>query len=47
MPGRYNCHAERNLLEKIPKALPAFQLLVSRCLTIVEDPEPNVLSRYI
>jgi predicted nucleic acid-binding protein len=32
--------AERNLLEKIPEALPAFRLLVSRCLSVVEDPEP-------
>ena len=39
--------AEHNLLEKMPKALPAFQLLVSRCLRIVEDPEPKVLSRYV
>ncbi|MFO8036472.1 MAG: PIN domain-containing protein [Anaerolineales bacterium] len=37
--------AERNLESKIPKALPAFQHLVSRCLTVVPDPEhENVLS---
>jgi predicted nucleic acid-binding protein len=30
--------AERNLQEKMPKALPAFQLLVSRCLRVVPDP---------
>jgi len=30
--------AERNLQEKIPAALPAFQLLVSRCLKVVPDP---------
>ena len=29
---------ERNLLEKLPKTLPAFHLLVSRCLKIVADP---------
>lgn len=29
---------ERNLSTKIPKALPAFKLLVSRCLHVVEDP---------
>ncbi len=29
--------AERNLQEKMPKALPAFQLLVSRCLRVVPD----------
>jgi predicted nucleic acid-binding protein len=39
--------AERNLLEKMPKALPAFRLLVSRCLRIVEDPEPKILSRFV
>ena len=32
--------AERNLESKIPKALPAFRLLVSRSLKIVEDPAP-------
>lgn len=35
--------AERNLTEKIPKALPAFRLLVSRSLKIVEDPDPALL----
>ena len=29
---------ERNLAEKISAALPAFRLLVSRCLTVVPDP---------
>lgn len=38
---------ERNLVEKMPKALPAFQLLVSRCLKIVEDPDPAELVEYI
>ena len=38
--------AERNLLEKVPKALPAFQLLVSRSLKIVEDPAPAELDAY-
>jgi len=31
--------AERNLEAKIPKALPVFRHLVSRCLTVVPDPE--------
>lgn len=35
--------AERNLMEKIPKALPAFGLLVNRSLRIVEDPDPALL----
>ena len=38
--------AERNLLDKVPKALPAFQLLVSRSLKIVEDPDPAELDAY-
>jgi hypothetical protein len=38
--------AERNLLDKVPKALPAFQLLVSRCLKIVDDPGPAELEVY-
>lgn len=32
--------AERNLAAKIPEALPAFRLLVSRCLRVTQDPEP-------
>jgi hypothetical protein len=39
--------SERNPLDKMPKALPAFQLLVSRCLRMVEDPEPTELDSYI
>lgn len=35
--------AERNLEAKLPKALPAFRLLVSRSLKIVDDPEPAQL----
>jgi hypothetical protein len=38
--------AERNLSAKIPKALPAFQLLVSRCLHVVDDPQPEDLIPY-
>jgi len=29
---------ERNLEEKVPVAMPAFQMLVSRCLHVVTDP---------
>ncbi len=32
--------AERNLAAKLPRALPAFRLLVSRCLRVVADPQP-------
>jgi hypothetical protein len=35
---------ERNLLGKMPKALPAFQLLVSRSLKVVDDPDPTKLA---
>lgn len=37
---------ERNLANKFPKALPAFQHLVSRCLQIVSDPDSEVLRDY-
>jgi hypothetical protein len=36
--------AERNLVVTIPKALPAFHLLVSHSLKIVEDPDPALLA---
>lgn len=35
--------AERNLQEKMPAALPAFRLLVSRCLRVVADPTVDEL----
>ncbi|MBL7062614.1 MAG: PIN domain-containing protein [Anaerolineae bacterium] len=38
--------AERNLEEKLPQALPAFRLLVSRCLRVVPDPRPEDLAPY-
>lgn len=38
--------AERNLAEKLPKALPTFRLLVSRCLRVVPDPRPEDLPVY-
>ena len=31
----------RNLRTKLPAALPAFQLLVSRCLRVVSDPSQD------
>jgi predicted nucleic acid-binding protein len=37
---------ERNLQGKMPKALPAFQLLVSRCLRVVADPDPAELAEF-
>jgi predicted nucleic acid-binding protein len=38
---------ERNLRTKMPKALPAFQLLVSRCLQVVTDPKPSDVQAYV
>jgi hypothetical protein len=31
---------KRNLKDKIPSALPAFQMITTRCLMIVDDPDP-------
>jgi predicted nucleic acid-binding protein len=36
----------RNLEAKFPGALPAFHHLVSRCLTVVQDPTPSQLEGY-
>jgi len=38
--------AERNLAEKLPDALPAFRLIVSRCLLVVPDPDPADLAPF-
>jgi predicted nucleic acid-binding protein len=38
---------ERNLLDKIPKAMPAFRMLASRCLKVVDDPDPAELIEYV
>jgi hypothetical protein len=38
--------AERNLAEKLPKALAAFRMLVSRSLRVVPDPSPADLIPY-
>jgi len=38
--------AERNLAVKIPRALPVFRLIVSRCLRVVSDPQPADLEPY-
>ena len=38
--------AGRNLAEKLPQALPAFQLVVSRCLRVVPDPSPADLEPH-
>ena len=38
--------AERNLADKLPQALPTFRLLVSRCLRVVPDPQPDDLKPH-
>jgi hypothetical protein len=38
--------AERNLAVKLPVALPAFRLIVSRCLQIVSNPTPEELAPH-
>jgi hypothetical protein len=38
--------AEHNLAEKLPQALPAFRLIVSRCLHVVPDPSPAELEPH-
>jgi predicted nucleic acid-binding protein len=38
--------AERNLECKVPRAMPAFRLLVSRSLKIVDDPAPAELEEH-
>ncbi|MBE2200470.1 MAG: PIN domain-containing protein [Anaerolinea sp.] len=37
---------ERNLAQKLPRALPAFHLLVNRSLTVVADPTIPALQEY-
>ena len=37
---------ERNLADKLPKALPEFRLLVKRCMKTVSDPEPQDFKNY-
>ncbi len=36
--------AERNLQQKLPQALPAFRLILNRCLRVVPDPQPSELA---
>lgn len=38
--------AERNLGDKLPEALPAFRLVVSRCLQVVPDPHASDLEPH-
>jgi hypothetical protein len=39
--------AERNLGEKLPQALPAFRLIVSRCLRVVLNPQARDLDPHV
>jgi hypothetical protein len=43
-PQQVISEAERNLAAKLPGTLPAFRLLVSRCLRMVDDPRPQDVS---
>lgn len=38
--------AERNLAAKLPVALPAFRLLVARCLTVVPGPTAEEVAQF-
>lgn len=37
---------ERNLADKLPRKLPEFRLLISRCLQVVPDPRPDDLTPF-
>lgn len=37
---------ERNLSAKIPRSLPSFQVLVNRCLKVVDNPSPTELQPF-
>jgi hypothetical protein len=39
--------AERNLADKLPAALPAFRLIVSRSLRVIANPAPADLTPYL
>ncbi len=39
--------AERNLADKLPAVLPAFRLIVSRCLQVTPDPAAGELVPYV
>lgn len=38
--------AERNLVAKMPEALPAFRMIVARCLRVVDDPSDEEIRAY-
>lgn len=38
--------AERNLLEKLPQALPAFRLLLESAVRLVDDPAAEEVARF-
>lgn len=44
IPQQAIAEAERNLQAKLPQALPAFRMLVQRCLQIVPTPQPSDLA---
>lgn len=46
IPEQAITEAERNLRMKLPKALPAFQMLVQRSLKIVANPQPPEMAAH-
>lgn len=40
------CEVERNLQEKLPRAIPVFQLIIQRSLKIVDDPDLEQLKHF-
>jgi hypothetical protein len=38
---------ERNLLAKLPRTLPAFRMIVDRCLRLVPDPSPEQVQAFV
>jgi hypothetical protein len=45
-PQQVVTEAERNLQQKLPAVVPAFRLLVARCLRVVPDPLPAELAAH-
>lgn len=46
VPQQVIDEAERNLTAKIPKALPAFRMIVDRCLQVQPTPTKETLTNY-
>jgi len=46
-PRQVLIEVQRNLEAKLPQALPAMQMIASRCLTVLPDPKASELSPYL